>query len=143
MNGLILQDLPFQEKEDFVPVCTKYGISLISLAAPTSQKRIAMIAAAAEGFLYIVFSLGMTGTRREITTDLVTIVETVRQNTMIPSAIVFGISGSRQAKNAAEAVDGVTAGSAIIELLEQYGKNAPRYIDEYVKIMNDVIRRKG
>lgn len=72
-----------------------------------------------------------------------TIVETVRQNTMIPSAIVFGISGSRQAKNAAEAVDGVTAGSAIIELLEQYGKNAPRYIDEYVKIMNDVIRRKG
>jgi tryptophan synthase alpha chain len=92
IDGLILPDLPFEEKDEFSPLCTKYGVDLISLIAPTSENRIAMIAQAAEGFLYIVSSLGVTGTRREITTDLASILEVVRQNTSIPTAIGFGIS---------------------------------------------------
>ena len=98
IDGLILPDLPFEEKGEFLPVCRKYGVDLISLIAPTSENRIAMIARQAEGFLYIVSSLGVTGTRSEITTDLASIVEAVRRNTSIPCAIGFGISTPEQAK---------------------------------------------
>lgn len=101
MDGLILPDLPFEEKEDFLPACHQYGIDLVSLIAPTSENRIAMIAKEAEGFLYIVSSLGVTGTRSEIKTDLASIVAVVRQNTGIPCAIGFGISAPEQAKNGA------------------------------------------
>lgn len=92
MDGLILPDLPFEEKDEFQPLCRQYGIDLVSLIAPTSENRIAMIAKEAEGFLYIVSSLGVTGTRSEIKTDLSSIIEVVRQNTNIPCAIGFGIS---------------------------------------------------
>ena len=98
IDGLILPDLPFEEKEEFLPTCHQYGIDLVSLIAPTSENRIAMIAKEAEGFLYIVSSLGVTGTRSEIKTDLTSIVEVVRQNTDIPCAIGFGISTPEQAK---------------------------------------------
>ena len=91
MDGLILPDLPFEEKEEFLEVCHTYGLDLISLIAPTSENRIAMIAKEAEGFLYIVSSLGVTGTRSEIKTDLDSIVKVVRQHTDIPCAIGFGI----------------------------------------------------
>ena len=96
--GLILPDLPFEEKEEFLPFCRRYGVALISLIAPTSEDRIAMIAREAEGFLYVVSSLGVTGTRSEIKTDLASMVETVRLNTKIPAAIGFGISTPEQAK---------------------------------------------
>lgn len=92
IDGLILPDVPYEEKEEFLPQCRQYGIDLISLIAPTSHNRVAMIAREAEGFLYIVSSLGVTGTREEIRTDLASIVEVVRQNTQIPCAIGFGIS---------------------------------------------------
>ena len=82
IDGLILPDVPYEEKEEFLPACRKYGVDLISLIAPTSEDRIAMIAREAEGFLYIVSSLGVTGMRSEIKTDLESIVETVRENTM-------------------------------------------------------------
>ncbi|MGM9668112.1 MAG: tryptophan synthase subunit alpha, partial [Eubacteriales bacterium] len=97
IDGLILPDLPFEEKEEFGPLCRKYGMDLISLIAPTSENRISKIAGEAEGFLYIVSSLGVTGTRSRIETDLVSIVEVVRQNTDIPCAIGFGISTPEQA----------------------------------------------
>lgn len=106
MDGLILPDLPFEEKEEFQPLCRQYGIDLVSLVAPTSENRIAMIAKEAEGFLYIVSSLGVTGTRSEIRTDLSSIVEVVRQNTDIPCAIGFGISTPEQAKKMAGISDG-------------------------------------
>ena len=80
IDGLILPDLPFEEKEEFEPVCNKYDVDLISLIAPTSENRIAMIAKAAKGFIYIVSSLGVTGTRTEIKTDLESIVKVVREN---------------------------------------------------------------
>ena len=140
MDGLILPDLPFEEKEEFLPVCHQYGIDLVSLIAPTSENRIAMIAKEAEGFLYIVSSLGVTGTRSEIKTDLASIVEVVRQNTHIPCAIGFGISTPEQARKMANLSDGAIVGSAIIKLLEQYGKAAPKHIGEYVKSMKDAMR---
>ena len=140
IDGLILPDLPFEEKEEFLPICRQYGIDLISLIAPTSQNRIAMIAKEAEGFLYIVSSLGVTGTRSEITTDLTSIVDVVRQSTNVPCAIGFGISKPEQAKQMADIADGAIVGSAIIKLLEQYGKDAPDYVGQYVKSMKDAIR---
>lgn len=140
IDGLILPDLPFEEKEEFQPICSKYDVDLISLIAPTSENRIAMIAKEAEGFLYIVSSLGVTGTRSEIKTDLSSIVELVRQNTDIPCAIGFGISTPEQAKKMADMSDGAIVGSAIVRLLEKYGKEAPKYVGEYVKSMKDAIR---
>ncbi len=139
IDGLILPDLPFEEKEDFHPLCRRYGVDLVSLVAPTSENRIAMIAREAEGFLYIVSSLGVTGTRSEIRTDLASIVEVVRQNTDIPCAIGFGISTPEQAGKMAALSDGVIVGSAIIKLLEKYGRNAPDHIGAYVKSMKDAI----
>lgn len=140
IDGLILPDLPFEEKEEFQPICRKYGVDLISLIAPTSENRIAMIAKEAEGFLYIVSSLGVTGTRSEIKTDLSSIVKVVRENTDVPCAIGFGISTPEQARRMAEISDGAIVGSAIIKLLEKYGTDAPEHIGEYVKSMKDAMR---
>lgn len=137
IDGLILPDIPFEEKDEFQPICKKYGVDLISLIAPTSQNRIAMIAKEAEGFLYIVSSLGVTGTRSEIETDLGEMVKLVRENAKIPCAIGFGISTPEQAKQMADIADGAIVGSAIVKLLEKHGKDAPRYIGEYVKSMKD------
>ena len=140
VDGIILPDLPYEEKDEFKPALSKYGVTLISLIAPTSENRVAMITKEAEGFLYIVSSLGVTGTRDEIKTDLDSIVKVVRQNTQIPCAIGFGISTPKQAKQMADISDGAIVGSAIVKYLEKYGKDAPKYIGEYVKSMKDAIR---
>lgn len=140
IDGLILPDLPYEEKDEFQPVCRRYGVDLISLIAPTSQNRIARIAREAEGFLYIVSSLGVTGTRSEITTDLASIVDVVRQNTDIPCAIGFGISTPEQARSMAAVADGAIVGSAIIKLLERYGREAPIPVGEYVRTMKAAVR---
>lgn len=135
IDGLILPDLPFEEKEEFMPICEKYDVDLISLIAPTSDKRIGMISREAKGFIYIVSSLGVTGTRSEITTDLSDIVSVVRQNTDVPCAIGFGISTPEQAAKMAAVSDGAIVGSAIIKIIEKYGKDAAGYVGEYVKSM--------
>lgn len=140
INGLILPDLPYEEKDEFLPQCKKYGVDLISLIAPTSENRIAMIAKEADGFIYLVSSLGVTGTRSEINTDLKSIVDVIRQNSSVPCAIGFGISTPAQAKKMADIADGAIVGSAIIKIIEQYGKDAPRYVGEYVKSMKNAIR---
>ncbi|MBQ7347067.1 MAG: tryptophan synthase subunit alpha [Clostridia bacterium] len=140
IDGLILPDLPFEEKEEFLPICREYGVDLVSLIAPTSENRIAMIAKEAEGFLYIVSSLGVTGMRSEIKTDLASIVKVVRQNTDIPCAIGFGISTPEQARKMADISDGAIVGSAIIKLLEKYGKDAPKYVGAYVKSMKEALK---
>ena len=139
IDGLIIPDLPFEEKEEFLPFCHKYGVDLVSLIAPTSENRIAMIAKEAEGFLYIVSSLGVTGMRSEIKTDIASMIKVVRENTDVPCAIGFGISTPEQAKKMADLSDGAIVGSAIIKLLETYGQDAPKYIGEYVKSMKDAI----
>lgn len=140
IDGIILPDLPFEEKEEFAPICDNYDVDLISLIAPTSENRIAMISKEAKGFLYIVSSLGVTGARSEIKTDLKSIVDVVRQNTSVPCAIGFGISTPEQAKKMADLSDGAIVGSAIVKLLEKYGTEAPKYIGEYVKSMKDSLR---
>lgn len=135
MDGLILPDLPYEEKEEFLPLCHTYGVDLISLIAPTSENRIAMIAKEAEGFLYIVSSLGVTGTRSEIKTDLQSMIEVVRQNTDIPCAIGFGISTPEQAAKMAAISDGAIVGSAIVKIIEKYGSKAAPHVGEYVREM--------
>lgn len=139
IDGLILPDVPYEEKADFQPTCQKYGLSLISMIAPTSHDRIAMIAKEAEGFLYIVSSLGVTGERQAITTDVGAIVDVVRQNTDIPCAIGFGISTPDQASTMAQKADGVIVGSAIVRRLAEYGKDAAEPVGAYVKSMKDAI----
>ncbi len=139
MDGLILPDLPFEEKNEFAPLCEAHDVDLVSLIAPTSKQRIAMIAREAKGFLYIVSSLGVTGVRNEIQTDLSSMVQSVRQNTELPCAIGFGISTPEQARKMSGISDGAIVGSAIIKLLEKYGKQAPKYIGEYVKSMKTAI----
>ncbi|MBP3918199.1 MAG: tryptophan synthase subunit alpha [Clostridia bacterium] len=140
IDGIILPDIPYEEKEDFQPTCEKYGLDFISLIAPTSEKRIAMIAKEAKGFLYIVSSLGVTGTRSEITTDLASMVKIVRENTDIPCAIGFGISTPEQAAKMAHIADGVIVGSAVVKLLAEYGVEAPQQIGAYVRQMKDGVR---
>lgn len=139
IDGLILPDLPFEEKEEFSDLCSKYQVALISLIAPTSENRIAMIAKEAEGFVYVISSLGVTGTRTEITTDIGAIVKLIRENTDIPCAVGFGISTPGQAHDMAEKSDGAIVGSAIIKLLAKYGRKAAEPIAEYVKSMKDAL----
>ena len=140
IDGIILPDVPFEEKGDFAPACQKYGIDLISLIAPTSSNRIAMIAKEAAGFIYIVSSLGVTGVRSEIRTDIASIVKIVRENTDVPCAVGFGISTPEQAAKMAGCSDGAIVGSAIIRLLEKYGKDAAGPVEEYVRSMKDAVR---
>lgn len=141
MDGLILPDLPYEEKEEFQPICRRFGLELISLIAPTSENRIARIAGEAEGFVYLVSSLGVTGVRSEIKTDLTSIVEAIRRNTDIPCAIGFGISTPEQAARMAGLADGVIVGSAIVRLIEKYGRQAPEHVGRYVKEMKAAIMK--
>ena len=139
IDGLILPDVPFEEKEEFAPLCRSHNVALISMIAPTSEDRIAMISREAEGFIYVVSSLGVTGTRSEITTDLRSIVGAVRRSSDVPCAIGFGISTPEQAKGMSQIADGVIVGSAIIKLMAKYGTYSPRYVGEYVHSMKEAM----
>lgn len=140
IDGLILPDLPFEEKGEFDEICKKYSVDLISLIAPTSENRIAMIAKEAQGFIYIVSSLGVTGVRSEISTDISSIVKLVRENTSVPCAVGFGISTPEQAAKMAAISDGAIVGSAIIRLVAQYGRESAGPVGEYVKTMKEALK---
>lgn len=140
VDGLILPDVPFEEKEEFAPLCRKYGLDLISLIAPTSAGRITQIARAAEGFVYCVSSLGVTGMRRQITTDVGAMVELVRRaNPGIPCAVGFGISTPEQAAAMAAVSDGAIVGSAIVTLAGRYGRDAVPAVRDYVQAMKAAV----
>lgn len=141
MDGLILPDVPFEEREEFAPLCRQHGLSLISLIAPTSRERTAMIACQADGFVYCVSSLGVTGVRREITTDLSAMVEVVKSVKDIPCAIGFGISTPEQAEQMARVSDGAIVGSAIVKLCAQYGGGCVPYVADYVRKMKAAVTR--
>ncbi len=141
MDGLILPDVPFEEKEEFDSVCKKYGLDLISLIAPTSHERITQIAKEAEGFVYCVSSLGVTGMRSVITTDIGAMVQLVKEAKDIPCAVGFGISTPEQAAAMAAKSDGAIVGSAIVKLCGQYKEACVPYVKEYVKSMKDAVRR--
>ena len=139
IDGLILPDIPFEEKEEFLPLCRQYGVTLVSLVAPTSANRIAMIAREAEGFIYIVSSLGVTGTRSEITTDLGAIVREIRAASSVPCAVGFGISTPEQGRAMAAVSDGAIVGSAIVRIIAQYGTEAPAKVGAYVREMKNAV----
>lgn len=140
MDGLILPDVPYEEKADFAPAFADHGLDLISLVAPTSKERAAMIAKEATGFVYCASSLGVTGVRNEITADVGAMIKLIRENTDVPAAIGFGISTPEQAAAMAEIADGVIVGSAIVKLVENHGKDAIPYVYDYVKAMKSAIR---
>lgn len=139
MDALILPDVPFEEKEEFDEVCRRYGLDLISLIAPTSHERIAKIAGEANGFVYCVSSLGVTGMRDQITTDIGAMVRLVKEQKEIPCAVGFGISNPEQARAMAEKADGVIVGSAIVRLCETYGTDCVPYVKDYVRQMKAAV----
>lgn len=138
--GVIIPDLPYEEKDELQSVAKKYGIEVVSLVAPTSEDRIKMIAADAEGFIYTVSSMGVTGVRSEIKTDIESITKAIKEVTDVPVAIGFGINTPEQAKKYSHIADGVIVGSAIVKLVAEHKTDAPKYIYEYVKSMKDAIR---
>ena len=141
MNGIIVQDVPFEEKQEFEPLCKKYGLAQISMIAPTSHDRIRAIAEQAEGFLYCVSSLGVTGTRSNITTDIGAMVKLVKEVNDIPCAVGFGISTPEQAESMCRQADGAIVGSAIVKLIAKYGRDSVQPVAEYVKSIKDACRR--
>ncbi len=140
IDGIILPDIPYEEKAEFDSICEQYGVVLISMIAPTSHDRIRMIAKEARGFVYCVSSLGVTGTRTEITTDISAMIRLVKEVNDIPCAVGFGISTPEQAARMASLSDGAIVGSAIVKLCGQYGKDCVPYVAEYVKSMKDAVR---
>ena len=141
MDGMILPDVPFDEKEEFASLCRRYDLDFISLIAPTSEHRIAMIAREASGFVYVVSSLGVTGMRSSITTDIGAMVKLVRAaNPDIPCAVGFGISTPEQAARMAALSDGAIVGSAIVNLMAKHGREAVPFVRDYVAAMKAAVR---
>ena len=140
MGGVILPDVPFEEKEEFAVPFEKYGLDVVSLIAPTSNERIKMIAREAKGFLYCVSSLGVTGVRTNISTDIAAMVELVREaNPDLPCAIGFGISNPEQARAMAKVSDGAIVGSAIVRMIAEAGADAVAPVAAYVREMAEAV----
>ncbi len=140
VDGLIVPDLPFEEKGELLPLCRTYGVELVPLVAPTSGERIERIAREAEGFVYCVSSMGVTGVRTEIKTDIGEIVRHVKAATDVPCAVGFGISTPEQARKMAAVADGAIVGSAIVKLVEQYGRDCTGPVSDYVRDMKNAVR---
>lgn len=140
VDGIIIPDMPFEEKGELAEEAKKNGVDIISLIAPTSADRIQMIAKEAQGYVYVVSSLGVTGMRSEIKTDLKSIIDLVKQATDVPAAVGFGINTPEQAAEISKISDGVIVGSAIVKIIEKYGENAAGEVYKYVKEMKDAIR---
>lgn len=139
ISGIIIPDMPYEEKDECADIAASHGVEVISMIAPTSEERIKMIASEARGFLYVVSSLGVTGVRSKITTDLNTILSHIRESSHVPAAIGFGISTPEQAKKMAEISDGAIVGSAIVKIIARYGRESEKYVYEYVKDMADAV----
>lgn len=139
VSGLIIPDMPYEERGELAQYAKKYGVDIISLIAPTSRERIQMIAKEATGYIYLVSSLGVTGVRSEITTDIQSIIDAIREVTDTKIAVGFGISTPEQAKKYAGMADGVITGSAIVKLIAKEKENAAQPIYEYVKSMVEAI----
>ena len=134
-----MPDLPFEEKDEILSEANACDVEVVSLIAPTSENRIGMIAKEAQGFVYCVSSLGVTGVRSEIKTDVKSIVETIRRYTDIPVAVGFGIATPEQAHDMAKISDGAIVGSAIVRIVDKYGKDAAPYLYDYVKSMKEAV----
>jgi tryptophan synthase alpha chain len=135
ISGIIMPDVPFEEQSEVKGPAHRYGIEVITMVAPTSEERIADIAKAAEGFVYVVSSMGVTGVRCEIVTDMPAIISKIRKYTDVPVAVGFGISTPEQAKEFSEIADGVIVGSAIVRIIAQHGTDAKRALHDYIASM--------
>jgi tryptophan synthase alpha chain len=135
VQGIIIPDLPFDESGEVTEFTKTNGLALISLIAPTSAERVSRIARGAEGFVYLVSSLGVTGARAEITTDVGALTASVRAHTDVPIAVGFGVHSPEQAARIREHADGVIVGSAIVSIIAEHGPAAAPHIDEYVRAM--------
>lgn len=139
ISGLIIPDMPFEEKSELKAVCAKYGVDIVSMIAPTSRGRISMIAREASGFVYCVSSMGVTGVRGKITTDIGSMIRLVKSVTDVPAAIGFGIATPQQAKEMAAFSDGAIVGSAIVRLVAQHGKDCVGPVCDYVRSMKAAV----
>lgn len=137
--GVIVPDVPFEEREEIRETFASYGLTVISMVAPTSAERVKMIAKEAEGFLYCVSSLGVTGVRTEISTDIAGLIAMVKEVKDIPCAIGFGISTPEQAKKMAGISDGAIVGSAIVKIIAEHGENSVPYVRDYVASMKQAV----
>ncbi len=133
--AVIVPDLPYEEKADIQRYCTAHGVKLVSMIAPTSEDRIHEIPSHAEGFLYIVSSLGVTGTRTQFSTNLDSMIAAVRESTDIPCAIGFGISNPEQARRMTDLADGAIVGSAIVKIIAEHGRDSVPYVEDFVRAM--------
>ncbi len=141
VDGVIIPDMPFEEKEELVPIASQYGVDIITMVAPTSKERIKMIAKDATGFIYVVSSMGVTGARSEITTDVTEIVEIIRSVTKTPTAVGFGINTKEQVHKYSSIADGAIIGSAIVKIIAQYGEQAGAKLYDYVSEMTDALAK--
>ena len=139
VDGIIIPDLPFEEQAEVHEFSSKHGIDLVPLVAPTSEDRIKKIAAAAEGYLYVVSSLGVTGMRSEIKTDLKSIIDVVKETSKVPVAVGFGINTPEQAAKISQIADGVIVGSAIVKIIAENGCDSAKPVGEYVRRMKGAI----
>ncbi|KZX11101.1 tryptophan synthase subunit alpha [Methanobrevibacter filiformis] len=140
INGIIIPDLPYEEKGEISEFAKNYDVDVISLIAPTSKDRIRMIAKDATGFIYLVSSMGVTGVRNEIKTDLKEIIGEIKSITDVPVAVGFGINTPEQSMKISKIADGVIVGSAIVKIIEKYGGNSKEYLEEYVSKMKDATK---
>ena len=140
VDGIISPDLPYEEKGEIKDIAAKNDVDVISLIAPTSKERIQKIAGDASGFIYLVSSLGVTGMRSEIKTDLNAIISDIRDVTDLPVAVGFGINTPKQATEISKISDGVIVGSAIVKIIEEYGEDAKAPLMEYVSSMKSACR---
>lgn len=139
VDGFIIPDMPYEESAELTEIAAGYGVDKITLIAPTSDERVQMLAKDARGYIYLVSSMGVTGERNEITTDLGDIVAKIRQVTDTPVAIGFGIHSPEQAKEMGQLADGVIVGSAIVKLIAKYGTEAGEPVAEYVRSMSEAL----
>lgn len=140
VDGIIIPDMPYEERREFKEIAEGYGVDLITLIAPTSDERIKQIASEATGFIYVVSSMGVTGMRSEIKTDLPALIEVIKGVSDTPVAVGFGINTPEQAKAISKFADGVIVGSAIVKTIEEYGENAGLHVYEYVKNMKEAMK---
>jgi tryptophan synthase alpha chain len=140
MDGVIIPDLPYEEKGELTGIAALHGIDVVTLIAPTSSERVRTLASGAHGFVYLVSSMGVTGVRKQISTDISSIVREIRQATQTPVAVGFGISEPTQAALIAREADGVIVGSAIVKIIEKHGENAADALTEYVAAMKSAIK---
>lgn len=139
IDGLIVPDVPYEERDELAPFCEKYNVDLIALVAPTSEDRVYNIAKSSQGFLYVVSSLGVTGVRGKIETDIEQIVRAAKEAADIPCAVGFGISTPEQAKQMAASADGIIIGSAIVRIIEKYGRDSIQPVAEYIKTIAQAV----